>query len=307
MGLGQDKGRTTSVQRSDPWAGVQPYLQDVYGEASNQYWSPNAWPQAFPYSAVAPRARETEDALQAQAARARAGSPLLGAAQSEAARTIEGTYQNAGPAHDYLRGFAAYPAANANPYLDSQFDRAADRVRARIEAPFVAGGRYGSGAQAEAVARAATDLASELYGSAYESDRSRQFSAAAALQQAHENERERQARYALASPALAAADYGDFAQLAGVGARREHLGQAQLSDEAQHWNFEQALPQAMLDRYLSILTGAPGGTVTTTQSGPRGPDFLGGALGGARLAGNLNASDPLSLRLTLGGGLLGLL
>ena len=194
MGLGQDRGTTTSVQRSDPWEGVQPYLHDVYGEASRQYWDPNAWPRPFPYSSVAPRARETEDALQAQAARARAGSPLVRAAQNEAARTIEGTYQNAGPAYDYLRGFAADPAAGANPYLDSLYDRAAERVRARIEAPFVAGGRYGSGAQAEAVARAATDLASQLYGGAYENDRSRQFSAATALQQAHENERERQAR-----------------------------------------------------------------------------------------------------------------
>ena len=307
MGLGQDKGRTTTVRQTDPWGPVQPYLRDVYSEAERQYWDPNAWPQPFPYAAVAPRARETEEALQAQAARARAGSPLIRAAQDEATRTIGGSYQNAGPAYDHLSAMAADPAAGANPYLDSLYDRAADRVRARTDTPFVAGGRYGSGAQAEASARAAADLATELYGGAYESDRTRQFNAAAALQQAYENERERQTRYAAAAPALAAADYADFAQLAGVGGLREQLGQAQLGDEAQRWNFEQALPQALLDRYISILSGAPGGTTTTTQSGPQGSNFLSGALGGAQLARDLTPSNPLSIGLALGGGLLGLL
>lgn len=47
-------GSSTTVQKADPWVGVQPYLQQGYGQLANLY-QPGRGPQYYPGSTVAPR------------------------------------------------------------------------------------------------------------------------------------------------------------------------------------------------------------------------------------------------------------
>jgi hypothetical protein len=53
-------GGTTTVQKADPWSGVQPYLKQLYGGASNAF---NQTPQYYPGSTVAQPGQYTKDTL----------------------------------------------------------------------------------------------------------------------------------------------------------------------------------------------------------------------------------------------------
>tara|TARA_Y100000310_G_scaffold323853_1_gene384864 strand:+ start:16670 stop:17494 length:825 start_codon:yes stop_codon:yes gene_type:complete len=270
MSLGQSEGTTSTIQQSDPWSGVQQPLLQGYAEAKRQFAGPQ--PQFFPQSTAVPFANETEQALQAQKARAMAGSPNLQAAQAQNLRTVQG---------DYL-------GPDNNPYLSALFDTAADKVQSRVDSPFIGAGRYGSGAHAGTVADALGGLAANIYAPAYE------------------NERNRQVQAALAAPGLAAADYADIGQLGAVGARREDLGTRQLQDATSRFYFNQAAPERALDRYMALLQGQRGGTTTTQQPvfGSPAAGALGGAFTGAGLGQMLGMGGwPFAL----GGAGLGLL
>ena len=273
MSLGQSKGSTTSIQQSDPWSGVQQPLLQGYTEAQRQFAGPQQ--QFFPQSTAVPFANETEQALQAQKARAMAGSPNLQAAQAQNLRTVQG---------DYL-------GADNNPYLSALFDTAADKVQSRVDSPFIGAGRYGSGAHAGSVADSLGGLAASIYAPAYES------------------ERKLQAGATMAAPGFAQADYADPAMLGQVGERREDLGTRQLQDAQSRFYFNQAAPERALDRYMALLQGQQGGTTSMTQPVFGNPlaTGIGGALSGGYLASMLGSAGQPAWPFALGGGALGLL
>src|SRR3990172_4081117 len=92
---GGSRGATTTVQQADPWAGQQPFLADIFGEAQRLYDAPG--PLYFPGATVAPFSPETQAALRTQAARAMTGSPLNAGAQRELQRSLAGNYLGANP------------------------------------------------------------------------------------------------------------------------------------------------------------------------------------------------------------------
>lgn len=67
-----------------------------------------------------------------------------------------------------------------------------------------------------------------------------------------------------AAPGMAAADYADIQKLLTVGQAREGYDQTALQDEINRYNYEQNLPQAKLQSFLSSVYGAPSGGVSTT-------------------------------------------
>lgn len=65
-----------------------------------------------------------------------------------------------------------------NPYLQAQFKQAAGDVRSALDSQFERAGRYGGSEHEMAVGGALSDLATNIYGGAYESDMARRERAA---------------------------------------------------------------------------------------------------------------------------------
>jgi hypothetical protein len=257
---------TSSVQNASPWSAQQPYLRDVFREAQRLYFGanpqtvngmqfpdPNAGPQYFPGSTVAPLAPETGQALQLETQRALAGSPLLTAAQDETSKTLAGTYLSAG-----------------NPYLSQLVQGLDNTIRPQVDSRFIGSGRYGSPAYAAATASA---LANAVAPYAFQN---------------YSTERANMERAATAAPDLANQDYTNIAALADVGAQRQAQSQGQLTDQVNRWNFNQNADAARLAQYLQMIQGNYGGTTTSSQNvaqQPSGPTWLSafsGLLGGSR-------------------------
>lgn len=271
MSSGGGTSTTTTRQETGPWGPQQGPLQDIFGQAAYQYFGPNpvrgpgginlpdpnAAPQYYPGSTVAPVSAEMQQALKMQTDRALAGSPLLAAAQSETGKTLAGDYLAAG-----------------NPYLAELAQSIDDAVRPAVDSRFAASGRYGSPGYGQATARALADAIAPY------------------VFQNYTNERANMARAAGDAPGLAEADYGDIAALAGAGAARDAEGQAQLQDQVNRWNFNQNRDAARLAQYLAMVQGNYGSTGTVTQiARAPGTDPLTLALGA--IFGGANASAGL--------------
>ncbi len=186
MGAKQTGTQTTT---SAPPRYAMPYIQQGMGGAAALLGNQ----QRNPFSA---------DTLSAQdmiRQRAAGGNPLLGQAQGAVSGVL-----GAGP----------------NPQLDAMFNQAADRSQSRFASEFAGAGRDVSASQPFRGMELG-DLATQIYGGAYENDQNRRLSAAGM------------------APGLANADYFDASQLAGVGQQIEQR------------------PGENLDAYMQrIMTGA---------------------------------------------------
>lgn len=140
-------------------------------------------------------------------------------------------------------------------------------------------GRYGSGYGQAAIAQALAPIA-------YEAQQ-------AAIRQA---------------PAAREFGMADLQTLAQVGAAREALQQAELQEDIQRFQFEQARPAQKLADYMTMVTGGSGAlggqTITPVYRSPAA-GFLGGGLGGAQLGQMMGATGTGVAPYALGGALLG--
>ncbi len=269
-GGGGQSGSTTTVQNQDPWAGQQPFLSYGFQEAQNLYQSPT--PQFFPASTVTPFAAETSQALDMQTQRALGGSPLEATAQGGMLGTALGDY-----------------VGQSNPYLTDVTQSISDVIQPQVQSRFEAMGRdpSGFGAGSEFTRRVAGAVAPLAFGT-YGQERARQMEALQNL------------------PAMAQLDYANIGQLANVGAQREALGQAQLADQIQRFNFEQLKPANKLAAYMQAIQGNYGGTSAITQPTYRASPAvgaLGGGLAGAQMA--ALTSSPYTWPFVAGGAALG--
>lgn len=69
---------------------------------------------------------------------------------------------------------------NSNPYLDAMFNKAAGKVGAQVNSQFSSAGRYGSGAHTGVLGESIGNLATDIYGRNYATERQNQQQAAAA-------------------------------------------------------------------------------------------------------------------------------
>ena len=208
----------TVTQNSEPWSQAQPYLTDLFRNAQNQY---RQGAEYYPGSTVVPFSPNTQQGmsgLQQQFSQNPVGyDQALGAVSNVAGSNQNNPYvsavQGAGggtnPYTDQIAaaGGAANPytsqivsagqqandagmgalqqmaSGGPNPYLDSMFDQAAERVRDNTAAMFSKAGRYGSVAHQDQLSDSLGDMATNMYGQAYNQDQARRFSAAQALGQ----------------------------------------------------------------------------------------------------------------------------
>jgi hypothetical protein len=267
MGSQSSSGGTT---RTEPPKYQLPYLQDSLQQAQGLY---RQGPQ------VAGQNGSTIDALRGIESQARAGQPITQAAGNLATSTLQGGFLGSNPYMNQLNQFAG----GQNPHLDAQFNRAAMATQGQLASQFAGAGRNVDQSEGNR-AQQLNDLATSMYGGAYENDRNRALQATGMQAGLYGDERNRQMQTLGLSPALGQAQYGDLDRLLGVGQTQEGYQQQQLD-----------APGNALDQYIGRISGNMG--QTTINTGSR--NVAGGALGGAMMG---SALGPWG---ALGGGILG--
>lgn len=298
------------TQQIDP--SMQPYISYGLQEAQKLYQNPSV-PGYYPGQGYVSPTESTQQALQFGANRAVLGNPLLPQAQ----QTVSGMQNTFNPAIQQMQATAGGEYLSGNPFFSGAFDAAAraagstfqDQMQ-QVASNASRAGRYGSGAMGQLQDRAAgtfatalTDTAGKLAYQNYDAERARQEAAMGNIGNLYGADYARQLQAAQMAPTLAQADYADIDKLYQVGQAQESYQQAALADAMQRYNFQQNLPAAKLQSFLSAAYGAPMGQQTTQPIyRNQAANVLGGASLGAALGGG-----PLGAGIGAGAGLLGLL
>lgn len=226
--MGQPSNNQTT--RTEPPKYQLPYLQGSLATAQQQFLANNG------VQSVAPLSGESQRALNGIDALASSGNTVNSAGSDLAKKTLSGGFMG------------------ANPYLDDTFNRAALQTQNQLASQFAGSGRN-IGASEGLRSQQLNDLATGIYGGAYDQERNR-------MQQT-----------LMASPQLGQAQYGDLAQLGQVGASREGYQQELLD-----------APGNALDKYIGRISGNMGQTQISTGGGSnRASGALGGAMMGAQM------------------------
>jgi hypothetical protein len=245
-------GSGSSTTRVEPPKYQLPYLQTGLSEAQGLYDRQQG------QNTVAPFSSETQQGLAGITQRAQTGSPITGAADNLATTTLNGGFMG------------------ANPQLDNMFNRAAMQSRGQLASQFAGSGRN-IGASEGLRSQQLNDLATGIYGGAYDQERNRQMQTLSM------------------SPQLANAGYADFDRLLGVGAQREGLQQEQLD-----------APGRNLDQFLTRVSGNYGQTQIAPNTRNRAAGAMGGGMMGAQMGQQFGNGNPWATGIgALGGALAG--
>jgi hypothetical protein len=247
---------TESKTVTTPWGPQASKLEFGYNEAQRLY-NDKSTPSWYGFQTYASPSADTLGSLDAISARANAGSPLLGQAQSEVGKTLSGAYLDPATAPGY----------------QSVVDRTKAAVIPSISANFANAGGAG-GLAARAAAMGLGDAIGSLNYQHYGAERNRMGQAASM------------------APELAQADYLDPMMLGQAGATRDQLAQQPINEQIAKHDFEQNREQAKLADFMQMIQGSYGGTSNTTGTQflpPQNPlgTIFGGLLGGLGTAASL--------------------
>ncbi len=217
------KGGQSQTQRTEPPKYQLPYLQQGLGESQRLYGA------GAPVAGFTPYQQQAQNMV---GQRAMNGDPTIIAATNYAQQSLNG-------------GFLG-----SNPWLDQTFNKTALATQGQLASQFAGAGRNVDQSQGLR-AQQLNDLATSVYGGAYENERNRQQGVLPYAQQ------------------LGNQSYTDAQALLNVGNQQQGLNQQVLD-----------APNTALDRYLARIRGGDYGSTTKTGGG----GFSGsGALGGAAL------------------------
>jgi hypothetical protein len=232
---------TETTQNIDP--AILPYITYGLDEAKGLY--NQSGPDYYGGDTYVPASTQTTDALSMAEARARTGSPLLPAAESQALSTISGDRLSAGNPY-----FSAMMANAAAPVV-----REFNDAMGNISSKSAMSGRYGSNAQARMEADASRNLAESL--------------AAKSAELAYSNygaERARQDAAIASAGNLVGQGYSDINQLAQIGKTQEDYARQKLESDIQRFEFNENKNYNKLESYLSAAYGAPAPVNQTSVS-----------------------------------------
>jgi len=159
--------------------------------------------------------------------RAMMGSPTVDNAEGELNQMISGT---------------------SNPYLDSMVQQAQDSVRSNFNTSAINSGSFGNSGQQEAYARQLGNVATNMYGNAYQQDRANQMQAIGM------------------APTFGNLAYQDAAQLMNAGQTMQDQEQQNRDFAYQQFQEEQNLPYKQLAAMAGVFGSNLGGSSTTTSS-----------------------------------------
>lgn len=136
---------------------------------------------------------------------------------------------------------------NTNPYLDSMVGRAQDSVRSQFNTGAVNSGSFGNSGLQEQFQQGLGDVASQMYGQAYDGDRARQMQGIGMAQQ------------------FGNQAYTDAGQLLNAGQIQQDQSQQQADFGYQQFQEQQNDPYKRLSAMAGVFQGAPGQSSTTTN------------------------------------------
>ena len=269
-------GESTTTSSAAPWSAQIPYLiggknsqgmevKGVFPEAARLYESGGLAGEYYPNSTVADESGYTTQARQMIANRATNGDANIDTAASSMASILNGSALSNNSGLNALNQYAQ----STNPYIDALYSQAADKTNAAINGNFSQNGRYGSGAQANAIADADTNLANQMYSNAYNQAVSAAGNAANAYNQGINSQ------IAAATPAQSLSNqaYTDASQLAQAGTSLDDYNQSVVDADVDRWNYNQQRDMTALQNYLNLVGGSYGGSgtsTTETDSGGKG-------------------------------------
>lgn len=267
MGGGGGGGQQTQFNNSTSTSGPNPMisneLNQVKGDFWNWYQGNKSAPNLYPGQMHAPQSDYSTAAMNALAARGRAGNPAVKAGQQAALATLGGRFLDMG-----------------NPYLqnalDLQYGRQNDKflkeVAPVLDSKFAAAGRDFGGAHAEMTQRLARDAIGAQAGAT-----------AQAITGEYGNERNRMMTAMGLVPQLADQDYRDIAAQAEAGQMHEGWMQKAIDEQVGRWDYAQTGQADWYTRVAQMLqTMVPGGQ--TRSSGTSTGTGAGGGGDGAQLA-----------------------
>ena len=136
---------------------------------------------------------------------------------------------------------------NTNPYLDSMVGRAQDSVRSQFNTGAVNSGSFGNSGLQEQFQKGLGDVATQMYGQAYDGDRARQMQGIGMAQQ------------------FGNQAYTDANQLLNAGQLQQDQAQQQADFGYQQFQDQQNDPYKKLAAMGGVFQSAPGQSSTTTN------------------------------------------
>jgi len=333
---GSSGGSSTTVQKADPWSGVQPYLTQGYQQLADVYgtgtynskgkltdWTLGSGPQYYPGQTVAtPNALETtgQNMMLGNNDYANYLSGLAGSGLQSALNASGQTQGGLAGAYQGMQGLLAAGDPANNPYFQSALNAAIqpitqnfqESVLPSIRSGSIANGGLGGSRQgiAEGIASRGyldtiANMAATMGNSAYNSGLSALNSAANIGSGLYGTGLDSAARASALAPSLMQSSYLPGQMTQQIGQQLTANDQANIDAAMNKWNYEQNLPYSMMSDYLSMLNGAQGGTTQSSMS-QGGGSTLGSILGGGLAGAGLFSGTSYMLPGALGGAMLGL-
>jgi len=136
-----------------------------------------------------------------------------------------------------------------NPFLDSMVQRAQQNVVGQANQAMAGSGSFGNSGVQEQLVKGLGDVSSQMYGQAYDQDKSRQMQSIGM------------------APQFGNLAYQDAAQLLNVGQMQQNQGQQGLDFNYQQFQEQQNMPYKQLSAMAAPFSSNMGMNQTTTQSG----------------------------------------
>lgn len=141
---------------------------------------------------------------------------------------------------------------NGNPYLDAQVQRAQDSVKSNFNTSAINSGSFGNSGVQEAYTKNLGDVATQMYGQAYEGDQARQMQAISM------------------APTFGNQAYADADQLMGAGQVLQDQSQQDKDFAYQQFQEQQNLPYQQLAAMSGVFGSNLGGSASTQSTGGGG-------------------------------------
>lgn len=305
-------GDTTTVQKSDPWAGQQPYLQNVFSGAQNAYNQYAGNPSAS-VAGFTPMQQQAMGVTQGIANGTNFGnvSGVNNAAGGYTTDLLNGKYLNSNPGNAAFSQFANGSMMN-NPYQTGALNAANDAITRSYQtatAPqtasaFEGAGRFGSGAYQNAVSQNEQNLATQLgntdanmLNSMYAQNMQNMLTGAQGLSQNYSTAAQQQLGGAAMAPNVVNSINGAVSNLYNMGGNQQALQQSQIN-----------APWQQLNNFSNLIQGQYGGQTSIAQPyyTNTAAGAMGGAMGGAALGSALGGGSGYATGAgALAGGILG--
>ncbi|PVX77164.1 hypothetical protein [Paraburkholderia unamae] len=260
-------GTTTSNTVTNPWSGQQPYLGQVFQTAQNTYDALAQNPSAS-VAGFTPMQQQAMGATQqvANGTNFNNAAGVNNASGSYTTDLLNGSYLNSNPGSSIYSGIAN---SGNNPYTSSAMNAANDAITRAYQtatAPqtssaMEASGRYGSGANAQAVSQNQQNLATQLgntdatlANTMYQEGIQNQLGAASGLSTNYNNAAQQQLQGSYNAPSLVNSINGAATNLYNMGGNQQALNQAQIN-----------APWSLLGNYNSLIQGNYGSSTSATQ------------------------------------------